>query len=72
MELPIHGFINDDDDLDEINLVIFGIPRRVCNRHNYFESFDDLTFFQRFRVTKPTALQILNEIEADIEFPYDM
>lgn len=70
---PENNFIlNEDDDLDELNLIIFGIPRRVQNRADYFNTFDELTFFRRFRVTKPTALFILRLIEADIEYPYDL
>lgn len=71
MDLPVHNIIDDDDDLEDINLIIFGIPRRIYHRYQYFQSFDDLTFFKRFRVTKPTALGILDEIEDEIEYPYD-
>ncbi|XP_031328994.1 putative nuclease HARBI1 [Photinus pyralis] len=64
--------IHHDDDLDVINVIIFGIPRQVYNRSDYFHSFDDLTFFQRFRITKPTAISILELIEPHIEYPYNL
>lgn len=62
----------DDNDVDEINLIIFGMPRRVYNRAHYFHSFDQKTFFQRFRVTKETSLYLLEMIERHIEFPYNL
>lgn len=64
--------IGEDDELDEIILIVYGIPRRIYNRREYFYSFDELTFFRRFRVTKNTVLFILNEIEGEIEHPYDL
>ncbi|KAG5869690.1 hypothetical protein JTB14_025717 [Gonioctena quinquepunctata] len=64
--------VDEDDDLDDLNVIIHGIPRRVYNRADYYNSFDDLTFFKRFRVTKPTAILILNEIEVEIEHPYNL
>ncbi|KAG5868041.1 hypothetical protein JTB14_001733 [Gonioctena quinquepunctata] len=67
----MNNFVQDDDDLDDLNLIIYGIPRRIYHRNEYFNSWDDLTFFSRFRVTKPTSLYILNLIEAEIEHPYD-
>lgn len=53
-------------------MILHGIPRRIYNRAEYFHSSDDLTFFTRFRVKKPTAIFTLNEIEAEIEHHYDL
>lgn len=64
--------LEDDDELDELNLIFFGVPRQVYQRADYFHTFDEHTFFRRFRVTKSTALLILNLIEAEIEYPYDV
>nr|CAH7735089.1 unnamed protein product [Callosobruchus chinensis] len=63
--------IHDDEDWEEINFVVFGIPRRINDRPDYWNKFDDLTFFQRFRVTKGTALQLLELIADEIEHKYD-
>lgn len=57
----------DDDDFDDVR-----IPRQIYERANYFDSFEELVFFQRFRITKPTALSILELIEHEIEYPFDM
>ncbi|XP_031328081.1 putative nuclease HARBI1 [Photinus pyralis] len=32
---------------------------------------DDLSFFKRFRLTKPTVMEVLIQIENNLEFPYD-
>lgn len=65
----INNFLYDDtDDEDFVDNII---PRRIYERANYFNSFDDHLFFQRFRITKPTALSILDLIELEIEFPFD-
>lgn len=69
MNLPA---IFQEDELNEINLIVYGLPRRIYDRKEYFYSFDNWTFFQRFRVTKDTALNILDMIEQHIEYPYDL
>lgn len=63
--------INDLDDLDEINIVN-RVPRRIYERADYFNSFDNVKFFQRFRISKQTALHILDLIDVQIERPYDL
>lgn len=69
-------FLLDDeivnDDRDILDIIEYGYPRRVYERGNYFEDMDQLTFFQRFRLTKPTVLRILIDIENQLEFPNDM
>ena len=60
-----------DDDLEILDLVEEGFPRRIYDRSNYFRELDNLTFFRRFRLTKPTVLNILEEIEDNLEYPDD-
>ncbi|KAK5648091.1 hypothetical protein RI129_002983 [Pyrocoelia pectoralis] len=36
----------------------FPRPRKVLNRANYFDTYDDVDFFRRFRITKPTTLLV--------------
>ncbi|KAK5648020.1 hypothetical protein RI129_002912 [Pyrocoelia pectoralis] len=52
-----------DDDLDILDIVEFGFPRKVYNRTNHFEDLDNLTFFKRFRLTKNTVFHLLELIE---------
>lgn len=58
-------FLNDD--LDILDIIANGIPRRVYERPNYFDDFDHLTFFQRFRLTKDTVLHVLDQIQHLLE-----
>lgn len=39
-------------------------PRQTC-----FQQYDDIEFFQRFRLIKPTVLALLHQIEPLISFP---
>ena len=69
MNVLNNDMLFENDDFADVAVV--RIPRPI-ERANYFHSFDDLLFFQRFRITKVTAVYILNLIEHEIEFPYDM
>jgi len=51
-----------DDDLDILDFFENGFPKKVHER-NYFDYLDNLTIFRRFRLTKPTVLQILDTID---------
>lgn len=64
-------FFDGDDDLDALELILYGIPRRINIRSDYFNNFDDLSFFQRFRLTKPTVYNLLIIIEERLEFESD-
>jgi hypothetical protein len=60
-----------DDDVEILELIDFGIPRRVYDRQEYFYSMDQSSFFKRFRLTKNTVLHLLPLIEDQLEFPDD-
>lgn len=62
-------FLNDD--LDILDIIENGIPRRVYERANYFNNFDHMTFFQRFRLTKETVLHVLDQIQHLLDFEVD-
>lgn len=67
----------DDDDIFEDNfdileIIDYGFPRRIYNRFNYFEDMDNLNFYRRFRLTKPTVLHLLSLIEDELEFDNDL
>ncbi|VEN47704.1 unnamed protein product [Callosobruchus maculatus] len=47
--------IHDDDEWVEVNLISSVIPRQIKDRLNNINMLDELTFFQRFRVTKLTG-----------------
>nr|CAI5832176.1 unnamed protein product [Callosobruchus analis] len=64
--------LEDDDEIDELNLILYGLPRQVNERVDNFDKFDEFNFFRRFRVTKAAAVYILSLIEAEIEYPYDI
>lgn len=66
MNILNNDLFEDDDFVD----LIPRIPRQIYERAEYFNSFEEVLFFQRFRVTKHTALYILELIEHEIEFPY--
>uniref|UniRef100_A0A6P7H1J5 Putative nuclease HARBI1 n=1 Tax=Diabrotica virgifera virgifera TaxID=50390 RepID=A0A6P7H1J5_DIAVI len=58
-----------NDDLDLLEIIEHGFPRRVFVRPNYFQTMDNLTFFRTFRFYKETVLFILTLIEDRLEFP---
>ncbi|XP_044744327.1 uncharacterized protein LOC123306405 [Coccinella septempunctata] len=61
-----------EDDLDALDIIEFGFPRRFLRRVNYFEEMDNLTFFRRFRLMKETVLFLLPYLENDLEFNNDL
>lgn len=69
MELEDELFV--EDDIDVLDIIDFGFPRQIYNRSNYFETMDDMSFYRRFRLTKPVVFRLLEEIEDALEFPED-
>ncbi|KAJ8954814.1 hypothetical protein NQ317_009290 [Molorchus minor] len=61
-----------EDDLDILNIIEFGFPRRIYQRENPFEMMDDLSFYRRFRLHKETVLHLLQQIEHNLEFDNDL
>lgn len=49
--------------------IIIRRPKIYKNRKNYFEIYDELDFFERFRLTKTAVQGILQEIEHMIKLP---
>ena len=43
--------IADDDDLEVLDLVEYGVPRQIYLRQNYFDELNAVTFRKRFRLT---------------------
>lgn len=62
MELEDEIFLEDDGDI--IDIINFGIPTRQFIKRYYFDELDDSSFFQRFRLTKPTVAHVLEQIES--------
>lgn len=60
-----------DEDLEVVDLVELGFPKKVYTRSNYFQTLDPLNFYKRFRVYKETALFVLTEIEEELEYSSD-
>lgn len=61
-----------EDDLDLLDVIDFGFPRRRYERSQHFDEMDDLLFFRRFRLMKETVLHILQIIENELEYPHDL
>lgn len=66
MEIEDEIMINDD--VDALDIIDLGFPRRFYERANYFENMDELSFFRRFRLRKNTVLSILEQIEDQLEY----
>lgn len=65
-------FDGDFDELDAINLIVNGLPRQIYQRTEYFHSFDENNFLLRFRLSKRTAINLLEQIEPQLEYPYNL
>lgn len=70
MEIEDVMFLEDDQDI--LDIIEYGFPRRRYERSDYFHDMDDLSFFRRFRLTKPTVLTVLEQIEDHLEFENDL
>lgn len=44
-------------------------PKIFRRRPNYFDELDDLDFFSKFRLSKPTVEMIVDQIEDTISYP---
>ncbi|KAG5863175.1 hypothetical protein JTB14_018831 [Gonioctena quinquepunctata] len=60
-----------EDDLEVLDFVDMGYPRRIFLRPNYYEEMSQMDFFRRFRLTKPTVMTLLTQIENQLEYPDD-
>ena len=58
-----------DDDIDMLEIIEFGFPRRTNIRQNYFDEMDHLTFFKTFRLYKETVVHVLSLIKHNLEYP---
>ncbi|KAB0805305.1 hypothetical protein PPYR_02275 [Photinus pyralis] len=54
---------------EEEELIMLRRPKIYRERKNHFQNYDDLDFFDRFRLTKRTVVSILNQIEPQIALP---
>ncbi|XP_011861742.1 PREDICTED: uncharacterized protein LOC105558586, partial [Vollenhovia emeryi] len=61
----------EDDELDAFNLIVYGIPRNVRVRANYFEKYDELNFFRMFRLEKQSVINILEQIEDHLKYTHN-
>lgn len=61
-----------NDDLDILEIIEYGFPRKIYERSDHFHTMDNLTFFRRYRLYKETVLHVLALIEEYLEFPSDM
>lgn len=61
----------EDDELDAFNLIVYGIPRNIHMRANYFEQYDELNFFRRFRLQKQSVIHVLEQIEDHLQYTHN-
>lgn len=45
--------------------------RLIRSRPNWFQNFDEIDFFKRYRMCKRTVLWILDQIAVDLEYTSD-
>lgn len=70
-KMDINYDVLDDDELDAYDLIVYGIPRNVHVRNNYYEEYDDLNFFRRFRLTKESVINIYEQIEDRLQYTHN-
>ncbi|VEN62479.1 unnamed protein product [Callosobruchus maculatus] len=58
-----------EDDLEILNIIENGFPRKVYKRTNHYQEMDEFSFFRRFRLYKSTVLAVLQQIEDELEYP---
>lgn len=61
----------EDDELDAFDLVVYGIPRNIHVHANYFEEYNELNFFKRFRLRKQSVINILEQIEDRLQYTHN-
>lgn len=61
-----------EDDLEILDVIQYGFPRRIYVRTNYIVDMDDLAFYRRFRLTKEATLSVLRMIEDRLECDNDL
>lgn len=58
----------DDDDDSEFLIFVIRRPRWIWERAEDLDDLDDIDFVTRYRLSKPTVLSILENIEDALEF----
>lgn len=60
-------FDNVEMQLNEIDNIAIRIPRQF-KRTSYFETYSEKQFFERFRLSKNSAHEVLLQIEEELQF----
>lgn len=47
------------DDLEILEIIQHGFPRRIYERADHYNTLDDLEFFRRFRLTKKLCFDVV-------------
>ncbi|ENN83248.1 hypothetical protein YQE_00393, partial [Dendroctonus ponderosae] len=61
-----------EDELDILEIIEFGFPKRIYIRNNPLEDLDELTFFKRFRLYKTTVIELMRVLQPDLEYPNEL
>lgn len=70
MDSDLLEFIDNLDATDTIFDINRSRRRKIYRkRPNYFNDFDEIDFFRRYRLSKSTVLYLLEKIEHFLEFP---
>ncbi|KOB65959.1 putative nuclease HARBI1 [Operophtera brumata] len=64
-------FLEFIEEVDFYNGELHGRTRITRSRPNWFQIFDEIDFFKRYRMCKRTALWILDQIAEDLEYTSD-
>lgn len=70
MEIEDEIFL--EDDIDVMDIIEFGFPRRVFARPDFINEMADIEFYRRFRLRKDTVIKVLELIEDQLEFNNDL
>ena len=73
MARRLRNFVfEEESSSDEDNQIGLRRPRLLRERNDWFQTYDESDFVRRFRLSKASALLLLEEIEHRLEYPSDM
>lgn len=71
--MDVEEYFDIVNDIDLVNIIEEQMPGEyhLRERIDHFNYWDDVEFFNRFRLSKQSVLVVLNEIEGQIANPTD-
>ena len=68
MDAALKFMFHGDEKIENLNNVVHVRSRVFRERRNYFGEYDETDFVRRFRLSKKSALDVLQIIEHKLEF----